>query len=489
MSNYTQLSSIGNTSTFDKVLTDITGQYIVVFSSATADFQYSNDYGQTWNSPNFTEGSVNSVAVRADNATLFVVTTSGYLWSTPLQTINWTQASNFQFQAPNAVFVSNGGTYIYVWSFMGFFLSTNSGSSFTQYAGSLMYANQQAYSLDGSRIIITNNSELIAISSDYGQTFTEVNISQTTILPWSGSGLPILSLSSSNDGMTIVVTFDDLGNGYTHHAYSVDGGSTWAELQQPEGSYAAAALPSADGSMIYVMSLYMSLLYYSSDFTQGTNSTWQSYATSGPASLQTVFISRSGNAIFYRDNSNSYYYMLTVATNNNPVACYSPNTLIFCYDSELEKECYISLKDIDAQRHLVKTYRHGYRPVNKIVFGKFRNDPSSDSRCMYTLPRKNYPGLIADLDITGLHSIFVDPDHAAIATDMESEVVDGKVAVMARFTPSLFQEKSLRPGEEEVQYAHIVLESPSKEQRYLIWVNGVLSESVSNLAWKLVTQM
>jgi len=130
----------------------------------------------------------------------------------------------------------------------------------------------------------------------------------------------------------------------------------------------------------------------------------------------------------------------------------------------------------------VKTYKHGYRRVSKVIKGTLRNNPKKWNMCMYKMAKTPTNGLIENLIVTGGHSILVDAiseeeqkryDKMGIP-DFSKLTIDNKHLLLSccsdQFTP--MQDRKI------YTYYHLLLENnDDEEERFGIWANGILTET------------
>jgi len=159
--------------------------------------------------------------------------------------------------------------------------------------------------------------------------------------------------------------------------------------------------------------------------------------------------------------------------------CFGKGTKILCLNKNNEEE-YVAIEKLDVDNHLVKTYKHGYRKIHKVVHSLFKNDVSSFLKSMYRMPK--HGDMTDDLIVTGGHSILVDnyeteeiKTHHRHLFGGELDPIDDKHLLLAGQTP-LFEQIQ---GNELFDIYHIALEGDHEnhDSRYGIWANGVLTES------------
>jgi hypothetical protein len=190
----------------------------------------------------------------------------------------------------------------------------------------------------------------------------------------------------------------------------------------------------------------------------------------------------SFNNIAFDDDDNAYY--LSWNTNgiykSTSAFCFNEGTKILCMNNELKDE-YIAIELLKIG-DFVKTYKHGYRRVSKVITGSFRNNPKKWNMCMYKMAKTPLNGLIEDLIVTGGHSIMVDKisktelaRYSAFGIpDVAKQTIDKKHIVPAcvsdQFTPM--------QDTKQYNYYHLLLENnDDEEERFGIWANGILTET------------
>jgi hypothetical protein len=160
--------------------------------------------------------------------------------------------------------------------------------------------------------------------------------------------------------------------------------------------------------------------------------------------------------------------------------CFNEGTKILYLNKELFDE-YVPIEQLKLG-DFVKTYKHGYRKIIKIIKGSFRNNPTNWNMCMYKMTKTKSNRLIEDLIVTGGHSILVDSiskqqqakyDEMGIS-EFSKITIDGKHLLLAcvsdQFVPM--------PDNKVYTYYHLLLNNDNdEEERFGIWANGILTET------------
>lgn len=163
----------------------------------------------------------------------------------------------------------------------------------------------------------------------------------------------------------------------------------------------------------------------------------------------------------------------------NPV-CYAKGTKILCLIDK--KQIYVNIEDI-KRNTLVKTYLHGYKKINKLVYLKFKNSSlnSSNYACgIYKLNKNKDANLIDDLYVSGQHSLLVDELSTKQINKMmnlwsQLLKIDDKFLLMA-YADERYEKVC---NDKEWELYQIVLEHDNNSCRYGIYANGILSETMS----------
>jgi hypothetical protein len=200
------------------------------------------------------------------------------------------------------------------------------------------------------------------------------------------------------------------------------------------------------------------------------------------------------DSVIRRDVLNTDYWFVkmpfsyAVATpgtssSNSDLTCFLQGTKITCKDLETYKDIEVPIESI-KKGMLVKTYKHGYVPVNITAcrIMKNTNDYKREKNRLYKCSPVHYESLYEDLFITGCHSILEDA-----ITDKQYEVTqqllgeffitDGKCRLMAMCDP---RAKPYSSNEECVIW-HICLDHVDELMNYGIYANGLLVESCSEV--------
>jgi hypothetical protein len=180
-------------------------------------------------------------------------------------------------------------------------------------------------------------------------------------------------------------------------------------------------------------------------------------------------------------------YIVTVNSSNeytilqsSPVFCFNKGTKIRCLNQQLADE-YVAIELLKVG-DFVKTYKHGYRKISKIISGSFRNNPKKWNMCMYKMAKTESNGLLEDLIVTGGHSLLVDSiseteqanyDELGL-TEWCKDTIDGKRLLLSSVSDHF---KAIQDTE-KYNYYHLLLENnDDEEERFGIWANGVLTET------------
>jgi hypothetical protein len=208
------------------------------------------------------------------------------------------------------------------------------------------------------------------------------------------------------------------------------------------------------------------------------NSSW---ATTGTKPFGLVIDS----GFIYESNNNSgTIWKISLTT-----PCFNKGTKILCLNSLLEEE-YIPIEDL-KKGDLVKSYLHGYRKIDSIGSNKMINNPEHFNLSMYKMEKTLENGLIDDLIVTGGHSILVDDLGEYYA---ENEVrfkgtipkIDDKFFLLSAVSKDFIQLTDTN----EYTYYHLCLENNgNNDERFGIWANGILTETISKNQFTEIEQI
>jgi len=101
-----------------------------------------------------------------------------------------------------------------------------------------------------------------------------------------------------------------------------------------------------------------------------------------------------------------------VSNFNKPI-CLNKGTKILCYKNN--EEVYIPVEEL-KRGDLVKTYKHGYKPIYMISKGVFTLS-AKGTMGMYKM--KKTKTMISDLEMTGLHAQLIDEDDEKYKKDQD----------------------------------------------------------------------
>lgn len=171
---------------------------------------------------------------------------------------------------------------------------------------------------------------------------------------------------------------------------------------------------------------------------------------------------------------------------NKPI-CFNKGTKILC--NKNGEELYIQVEQLKPG-DLVKTYLHGYKPISIIKSNTFKLG-EVDDQGMYKM--KKTGSMLADLEMTGLHSILVDDSDSRYVDQIKRFEsanekfkrpwgwhIDGKFRLTAN---SCTQFKKM-PVNDYTVYSFAL---DNEQMQYGIWANGVLVETTAQRYLKKMT--
>lgn len=154
--------------------------------------------------------------------------------------------------------------------------------------------------------------------------------------------------------------------------------------------------------------------------------------------------------------------------------CFNEGTKILCLKDG--KEQYVAVEQL-REGDEVKTMKHGYKKIADMRKGSFKLNGLMDMG-MYKMKKQG--NMIADLEMSGLHSVLVDANDAKYADDIKRQrglnnkkfYIDGKFRLRANESHE-FQQM------EQKEYTIYSFALEEQQEQYGIWANGVLVETTS----------
>lgn len=181
-----------------------------------------------------------------------------------------------------------------------------------------------------------------------------------------------------------------------------------------------------------------------------------------------------------------------VSNFNKPI-CFNKGTKILCYKNN--EEVYIPVEEL-KRGELVKTYKHGYKPIYMISKGVFTLS-AKGTMGMYKM--KKTKTMISDLEMTGLHAQLIDKDDKKYENDRKKQeekviyynkqsdkyntkkvYIDDKYRLLSQYSRNF--EKM--PEDKYEIYSF----SLDEKLQYGIWANGVLVETTSQRVMNLASK-
>jgi len=208
-----------------------------------------------------------------------------------------------------------------------------------------------------------------------------------------------------------------------------------------------------------------------------------SYATGGTTYL-------GGGMVF---DSSGNFYVSNEANGNVTINRLINSIPCFHEDTKILTNCgYRPIKELQKD-DLIKTLKHGYKPIDMIgkrkIYNLAINDRIKDQ--IYKCTNDNYPEIFEDLLITGCHSILVDDftneeqKNMTIEINKKIFVTDGKYRLPAcvDLRSSIYE----TPGMYTIY--HLALENDDQRMNYGIYANGLLVETCSKRYLKELSNM
>ena len=155
------------------------------------------------------------------------------------------------------------------------------------------------------------------------------------------------------------------------------------------------------------------------------------------------------------------------------------------------QDVYIPIEYIE-EGTLVKTYKNGYKKCKFNMKELLNNKKEHSINNLYRLSKLTNGNLFEDLYITGSHSMLYDD-----LTEKEEEAMNKLLAVYnSKFDIEIsskiedkykliaYYDNTFTEIKKDININiyHLVLESDNKNRNYGIWANGVLTESIDEIA-------
>jgi hypothetical protein len=169
--------------------------------------------------------------------------------------------------------------------------------------------------------------------------------------------------------------------------------------------------------------------------------------------------------------------------------CFNKGTKILCLNSIMEEE-YIPIEDL-KKGDLVKSYLHGYRKIDSIGNNTMINNPEHFNLSMYKMEKTDSNGLTDDLIVTGGHSILVDDlgeyySENQVKFKGKIPKIDDKIFLLSAVSKDFTQLTDTN----EYTYYHLCLENNgNNDERFGIWANGILTETISKNQFTEIEQI
>lgn len=191
----------------------------------------------------------------------------------------------------------------------------------------------------------------------------------------------------------------------------------------------------------------------------------------------------SVNNLYFTNNNSTVITKYTIPV---PVPCFKEDTKI------LTDKGYVLIQEL-RNGHLIKTLKHGYKPIFMIGKRDIVHEASQQriKNQLYKCSQNEYPEIIEPLVITGCHSILVDNFTDESQKNKTAEV-NGKIYVTdnkyrlpacADHRASVYE----TPGTYTIY--HLALENDDYYMNYGIYANGLLVETCSKRFLKELSNM
>jgi uncharacterized repeat protein (TIGR03803 family) len=221
-----------------------------------------------------------------------------------------------------------------------------------------------------------------------------------------------------------------------------------------------------DGSTIYTIS---PVSPYTFNISYALNG---GITSEGDGSSSTLL--RNDNILYGSNSTGGSNNAGTIFKYTVAVICYNENTQILMLDENGIEE-YKLIQDIRVGDS-VKIYPSGYKKVESIGNKTMINNSKMYKDCMYIMKKNDNNRLTDDLIVTGEHSIYVDClSENEKSKQSKFKIVHGKCSLLSRNSDNFTK----LTDNNKYTYYHFVLENNDDSENYIVWANGILSESVS----------
>jgi hypothetical protein len=457
--------------------TNNSGQYIVGFTFDGSIYT-SSDYGITFNQSgslqNVNNNNKNNLIVSDFTGQYFtIVQDAGVIVSSNYGS-SWSSVISGSPQNLNSIVCNSNGTLLIGSDGSNMWTSYNRGNSWSSFSANIknISGNSSCQYLVGVGI----NDENVYTSIDYGETW---NLKYTTNIISNSDLFTITmdhktSVCINNTGTTI---YGLIGGSYNNGFFiSTDSGNTWTTMNIPGWSYNLSC--SYDGKTVVVSSALLktssgSGIYYSTNSGNTWTSMYDNMATDN-----WIYSAVSGNGKIITSGTFSDTFIATFNVTQPPL-CFKEGTKILCLIDH--KESYVPIENI-KKGTFVKTLLHGYVPVDMIGKSKIYNPSHNQSikNRLYKCSQNDYPELLEDLILTGMHSILV--------KSLTQKQIDETIQTFGRIfmTDKHYRllaclDNKAMPYEIEGDHSiwHLSLENDNYYTNYGIYANGLLVESAS----------
>jgi hypothetical protein len=191
------------------------------------------------------------------------------------------------------------------------------------------------------------------------------------------------------------------------------------------------------------------------------------------------------NFLTLQNGDSPFFLAKTYEFNFSSSCCFSEGTKILCYKQLANslicilREEYRLVQDLKVG-DLVKSYKHGYRKISKVLNGFIKNNPNGNGDCMYKMKKTQDNGLIEDLVLTRNHAILVDKltENEKKETENDEKIIIDDLLCLITGKSDKFEKVQ---NTNFYNYYHFSLDSDGdNDRRFGVWANGLLVELPSN---------